>query len=68
MKKSMLRLCFVSICAITAFAQQATVADTVPSKDEVMRFMDLMRVRAQMDQLVEGMKKSMKTGAEAGSN
>ena len=28
--------------------------------------MDLIQIRARMDQLVEGMKKSMKTGAEAG--
>jgi len=65
MKKSTARLCFVFIFAATAFAQQAAVLDTAPSRDDVLRFMDLMQIRAQMDQLVEGMKKSMKTGAEA---
>jgi hypothetical protein len=74
MKKSVLRVCFVVICAVTAFAQQPTIADTVPgkdadtvpSKDDVMRFMDLMHLRAQMEQLLDGMKKGMKAGAEAG--
>jgi uncharacterized protein len=66
MKKSILRLCILIIFTATAFAQQAAVANTVPSKDDVLRFMDLMQVRARMEQLVEGMKKGMKTGAEAG--
>jgi hypothetical protein len=66
MKKSILRLCFLVIFAAAAFAQQATVANTVPSKDEVLQFLDLMQVHARMEQLMDGMKKGMKTGAEAG--
>jgi hypothetical protein len=65
MKKSILRLSLIAILAVAALAQQAVV-DTAPSRDDVLRFMDLMQIRARMDQLVEGMKKSMKTGAEAG--
>jgi hypothetical protein len=65
MKRSILHLCFVVIFSLTVSAQQATVADTVPSKEEVIRFMDLMQVRARMEQLLEGMKKGMKTGAAA---
>lgn len=66
MKKSILRLCFIAIFAAAAFAQQATDVNTAPSREDVLRFMDLIQIRARMDQLVEGMKKSMKTGAEAG--
>jgi uncharacterized protein len=69
MKKSILCLCIVVISIIftaTAFAQQATIANTAPSKDDVLRFMDLIQIRARMEQMVEGMKKAMKTGAESG--
>jgi hypothetical protein len=66
MKKSILRFCFVVIFAATVFAQQATVANTVPSKDDVMQFLELMKIRDRMVQMVEGMKKGMKAGAEAG--
>ncbi len=65
MKKSILRSCFIVIFAAAAFAQQATDVNTAPSRDDVLRFMDLMQIRARMDQLLEGMKKGMKTGAEA---
>jgi len=66
MRKSILLPCFIVILAAAAFAQEPVVANTVPSKDEVLRFMDLMQLHARMEQLMEGMKKSMKTGAEAG--
>jgi|SRR5208282_2156620 len=66
MNKSILRLCFIVIFAAAAFAQQAMDVSTAPSREDVLRFMDLIQIRARMDQLVEGMKKSMKMGAEAG--
>ena len=66
MKRSILGLCFVIIVAATAFAQPAADATAAPSKDDVLRFMDLMQVRARMVQLVDGMKKGMKRGAEEG--
>jgi uncharacterized protein len=47
-------------------AQQAAVVNTAPSKEEVLRFMDLMQVRARMEQLMDGMKAGMKKGAEEG--
>jgi len=59
MKKSILRLSLIAILAVAALAQQAAVVDTAPSRDDVLRFMDLMQIRARMDQLVEGMKKSI---------
>ncbi|MFY9904520.1 MAG: DUF2059 domain-containing protein, partial [Terriglobales bacterium] len=52
--------------AASAFAQEPVAASTVPSKDEVLQFMNLMHLRASMEQLIEGLKKSMRTGAEAG--
>ncbi len=66
MKKSILLPCFIVILAVSAFAQESAVSNTVPSRDEVMQFMDLMQIHARMEQLTEGMKKGMKAGAEAG--
>lgn len=66
MKKSILLPCVIAILAASAFAQEPVAASTVPSKDEVLQFMNLMHLRASMEQLIEGLKKSMRTGAEAG--
>jgi uncharacterized protein len=65
-KKSIVCLCFVVIFAATMFAQQAAVVNTAPSKEEVLRFLDLMQVRARMEQLMDGMKTGMKKGAQEG--
>ena len=48
------------------FAQEAAVVNAAPSKEEVLRFMDLMQVRTRMEQLTDGMKTGMKKGAQAG--
>jgi hypothetical protein len=66
MKKLILSLCLAVAFGTTALSQQRTVADTAPSKEDVLRFMDLLQLRARMDQLLDGMKKGMKAGAEAG--
>jgi hypothetical protein len=36
------------------------------SKEQIMRFLDLMQIRARMVQMMDGLKVSMKSGAEAG--
>jgi len=53
----------VSLAAV-ALAQGAGAE--AASKEDILRFMDLMQLRARMDQLVAGMKQGMKVGAEAG--
>lgn len=49
---------------IPLVAQNASGPE-VPSKEEVLRFLDLMQVRARLVQVTDSMKKSMKAGAEA---
>jgi uncharacterized protein len=66
MKRLILLPCVIAILTASAFAQEPAATSPAPSKDEVLRFMDLMHLRAQMEQVMEGMEKSMKTGAEAG--
>jgi uncharacterized protein len=66
MKKAILCLSLVVTFAAVTFGQQTAAVNTVPSKDEVQRFLDLMQVRARMEQLMEGMKAGMKKGAEEG--
>jgi uncharacterized protein len=66
MKKSILLPCLIVVLAASVFAQEPAAANTAPSRDEVLRFMDLLQLRARMEQLVDGMKTSMRTGAEVG--
>jgi hypothetical protein len=66
MKKAIVCLCLVVTFVAASFAQQTRPANTVPSKDDVLRFLDLMQIRARMEQLMEGMKTGMKRGAEEG--
>jgi hypothetical protein len=66
MKKSILLPCIIAILAASGFAQEPAAASTVPSKDEVFQFMNLMQLRARMEQLIGSMKNSMRIGAEAG--
>jgi uncharacterized protein len=66
MKKLILLPCVIAILAVSAFAQVPEASSAAPGKDEVLRFMDVMHIHAQMEQVMDGMKKSMKAGAEAG--
>jgi hypothetical protein len=45
---------------------QAVAASEVPDKADVLKFLDLMHTRAQMEQVMSGMVKQMKAGAEQG--
>jgi uncharacterized protein len=66
MKKVISCLFLVVTFAAATFAQQTAVVNAAPSKDDVLRVLDLMRVRAGMVQMVDGMKAAMKKGAEEG--
>jgi uncharacterized protein len=60
-------LCLTMI--LPAPAQQsgaAGIADSTPSKAEVMQFMDLMQVRVRITQIFDGMKTQGRLGAEQG--
>ncbi len=58
-------LCLSVLASRAGIAQTPASPDT-PSKEEVLRFIDLLQIRSRMVQLMDGMKSGMKTGAEAG--
>lgn len=58
-------VCLLALACSSAVAQTSTGEDT-PSKEDVLRFFDLLQIKARMVQLADGMKSGMKTGAEAG--
>lgn len=66
MKSRILTLvCLLVLAGGPAIAQTSAGPD-VPSREDVLRFLDLLQVRARMVQMTDGMKSGMKTGAEAG--
>jgi len=67
MKKLALLFIVVFTLGIPVFVAAQTPADTdVPDKAAVMQFLELMHARAQMVQVMEGMAKQMREGAERG--
>ena len=47
-------------------AQTAGVGDSVPTKDDVMKYLNLVNVRAQLKRYMDGVGEQAKLGAEAG--
>ena len=67
MKKLVLLLTLGFTLAIPALAGAQTPGDdNVPDKAAVMQFLELMHAKAQMIQVMEGMAKQMRIGAEQG--
>lgn len=60
-----LLLSFILFLPIFGMAQQANLAD-VPDRADVMKFLDLMHVREQMQVTMRGLENQMREGAEAG--
>ena len=58
-------ICVMLTAAVPLFAEDPTTPDP-PSREQVVRFLDLMQVRARLVQVTDSMKKNMKAGAEAG--
>ena len=58
-------LCVLLVMPGLSLAQQTNNSDT-PDKADVMKFLDLMHARSQMVQVLDGMAKQMKVGAEEG--
>lgn len=56
-------LLLLSCCAS---AQTPTPAETVPTKDDVMKYLNLVHVREQLIRLMSGVSEQAKLGAEAG--
>src|SRR5882724_6760272 len=66
MRKVGISLFLVFVLGMASLAQQAAIPTDAPSKADVRKFLDLMQIRARLEQMMEGMKTGMKTGAEAG--
>ena len=60
-----LGLCFLLAMPVCSAAQQTNNSDA-PDKADVLKFLDLMHARSQMVQVLDGMAKQMKVGAEEG--
>src|SRR5260370_8282040 len=58
-------LCFVLAVSASSVAQTPNNSD-VPDKADVMKFLNIMHAKAQMVQVMEGMQKQMRLGAEQG--
>ena len=56
-------LCLFSVAGI---AQTNDAAGSMPSKDEVLKFMEVLRIRSQLNQYFDGISKQAKVGAEQG--
>ena len=56
-------LLLLSCCAS---AQTPKPAETVPTKDDVMKYLNLVHVREQLIRLMSGVSEQAKLGAEAG--
>jgi hypothetical protein len=66
-----LAVIFAILCLPLALASQETAPPAAtnpdaPSKEQVLELLDLIHQRANMTQMLEGVKQSMKVGAEAG--
>ena len=56
-------LCLFSLAGV---AQTNDAASSVPSKGEVLKFMEVLRIRSQLAQYFDGVAKQAKLGAEQG--
>jgi hypothetical protein len=65
MKRQILVVVGFLLVSCVGFAQ-GTGSPNIPSKDDVLRLLDLIQVRSRMVQVMDGMKTAMKAGAEEG--
>lgn len=58
----------ILVCALLAgaFGQTAASSTPIPSKEDVLKFMEVLRIRAQLIQYFDGVAKQAKVGAEEG--
>ena len=58
----------ILVCTLPAgaFGQTAAPSPSVPSKEDVLKFMEVLRIRAQLVQYFDGVAKQAKLGAEDG--
>ncbi len=66
MRKLATTLIFVWTFSFLAVAQSKPAGDTTPSKEEVLKFLDILRVKSQLTLYFDGVAKQAKLGAEEG--
>ena len=59
-------IAFLLVLASGLGMSQAAAGSDVPSKQDVLRLLDLLQVKARIVQMLDGFKSGMKAGAEAG--
>jgi PIN domain nuclease of toxin-antitoxin system len=59
-------LCFLLAIPIFSVAQQLTDNPETPDKADILKFLDMMHAKAQMTQILEGMARQVRLGAEQG--
>jgi hypothetical protein len=64
--RTFLLMLFLMLAAPVFSGAQQSSDSNVPNKADVMKFLDLMHVKTQMVQTMQGMEKQMRLGAEQG--
>lgn len=66
MRKLWKLVVILCLFSLAGFAQTNEAANPVPSKDEVLKFLEVLRIRPQLTQYLDGVAKQAKIGAEQG--
>jgi hypothetical protein len=66
MRKLSKVMAILCLFALAGFAQTNDAATSVPSKDEVLKFLEVLRIRPQLTQYLDGVAKQAKIGAKQG--
>jgi hypothetical protein len=57
---------FLCLFSVAGIAQTGDAAGSIPSKDEVLKFLEVLRIKSQLTQYFDGIAKQAKLGAEQG--
>lgn len=66
MRKLSILVVILCLFSVAGFAQTNDAATSVPSKEEVLKFLEVLRIKAQLTQYFDGIAKQAKLGAEEG--
>jgi len=66
MRKFSTIVVFLCVFSIAGWAQSTEAAGSAPSKEEVMKFLEVLRIKSQLTQYFDGVAKQAKLGAEEG--
>jgi hypothetical protein len=66
MRKVLKVVAFLCLFSVVGIAQTNDAAGSMPSKDEVLKFLEVLRIKSQLNQYFDGVAKQAKLGAEQG--